>query len=103
MFMNPDLKIQQIEQISSDVLVVNWDDGEQSLLFLKKLRAHCPCAVCKDERENANPLKVLAYDPDSLELKRWRWVGRYAIALEWSDGHDTGIYTYELLKELSEE
>jgi DUF971 family protein len=96
------MKIRQIDQVSSDVVVVSWEDGDQSLLFLKKLRANCPCAVCKDERENANPLKVLAYDPDSLELKRWRWVGRYAIALEWSDGHNTGIYTYEYLRELSE-
>ena len=96
------MKIKQIEQVSSDVLVVSWEDGEKALLFLKKLRANCPCAVCKDERENANPLKVLAYDPDSPELKRWRWIGRYAIALEWSDGHATGIYTYDLLKELSE-
>jgi len=97
------MKIEKIEQISRDVLLIDWDDAEQSLLFLKILRAACPCAICKEERDNPNPLKVLAYDPQTLELKKWRWIGRYAIGLEWSDGHDTGIYTYDYLRELAEE
>jgi len=97
------MRLLKIEQLSQEVLSLSWDDGKKYACFVKKLRARCPCAICRKERENKNPLKVLGADRSGPELTGWNWVGRYAVALHWSDRHDSGIYTYEYLRELCEE
>lgn len=95
---------EHVELISSEVMTIRWDDGHQSIYFVKDLRAKCPCAVCRDEKEKPqqmfNPLNVLNDNPNDFELSGWNHIGRYAISLKWSDGHDTGIYTYDYLREL---
>ena len=96
------LKPDKIEQISGDAVIISWNDGRQCIYNTKMLRNNCPCAVCREEREDDNPLKVLKSDLSTLELVSWKWVGNYAISLEWNDSHDTGIYTYEFLRELCE-
>jgi len=95
-------KPDKIEQISGDSLIIFWSDGKQCLYNTKILRANCPCAVCREEREDENPLKVLKVDPAKIVLVSWKWVGNYAVSLEWSDDHDTGIYTYDFLRQLCE-
>jgi len=97
---SPPVKPVSIEQISGQVLAIEWDDGKRCVYYTKILRANCPCAVCTEERKDKNPLKVLAGDPDKVELVKWRMVGRYAVSFEWSDAHDTGIYTYDFLRSL---
>ena len=97
------LKPETIEQVSSDLLMISWNDGRKCLYNTKMLRQNCPCAVCRDEREDDNPLKVLSTDLSTIELVNWKWIGNYAISLEWNDTHDTGIYTYEFLRELCEQ
>jgi DUF971 family protein len=97
------MRLIKIEQISKEVVVLKWEDGREYACFVKKLRARCPCAVCRQKRENKNPLKVFDSEPADLELTGWHWVGRYALALHWSDRHDTGIYTYEYLRKVCEE
>jgi DUF971 family protein len=57
----------------------------------------------QEERKNRDPLKVLKSDQKQIELVRWEPVGNYAVRLDWSDGHNTGIYTYEYLRQLSED
>ena len=94
------IKPLKIEQISGQVLVIEWDDGKRCVYFARILRANCPCAVCVEERKDRNPLKVLSSDPEKVELVGWRMIGRYAVSFEWSDSHDTGIYTYPFLREL---
>ena len=93
---------EKIEQISGDTLIISWNDGKSCLYNTKTLRANCPCAVCRDEREDDNPLKVLKADLSKIELVSWKWVGNYAVSLEWSDDHDSGIYTYDFLRQLCE-
>ncbi len=100
--MEKKLKPDKIEQISADAVIISWNDGRQCIYNTKMLRNNCPCAVCREEREDDNPLKVLKSDLSTLELVSWKWVGNYAISLEWNDSHDTGIYTYEFLRELCE-
>jgi len=97
------MRLLKIEQISKDILTLHWEDGKSLICPVKKLRARCPCSICRQERENKNPLKVLSSDPPDLELTGWHWVGRYAVSLHWSDRHDSGIYTYVYLRELCEE
>jgi DUF971 family protein len=96
------IKPDHIEQISADSLIISWSDGRKCIYNTKMLRRNCPCAVCREEREDDNPLKVLKTDLSNLELVKWKWIGNYAISLEWNDQHDTGIYTYDFLLELCE-
>jgi DUF971 family protein len=93
-----------IDQISDEVLTITWDDGHNSLYFIRDLRKKCPCARCAGERENedapANPLRVISASLDNLRLNGWEFVGRYAVSFTFSDGHKTGIYTYPYLRNI---
>jgi len=93
-----DLKVQLAEQR----LIVDWADGRKSVYALGDLRRHCPCAQCRKERaEQAdNPLTVLRSAPTNLRVTHARLVGAYAIRLQWSDGHDTGIFDFPYLRTL---
>jgi DUF971 family protein len=89
-----------------DRLVITWSDGKQGVVTWEKLRLNCPCATCREEREKPpdpfrilkpheiprGPLKPVAMPP----------VGYYAYRIVWSDGHETGIYTFDLLRTLCE-
>jgi len=87
-----------------DRLVIDWDDGHHSVYTFRRLRAACPCAGCREERERPpDPLRVLKPGelgpPAPVSMPR---VGRYAYKIAWNDGHDTGIYTLEYLRSLCE-
>jgi DUF971 family protein len=86
-----------------DNLIIEWSDGLKAAIPWKRLRDNCPCAGCKEDRgKPADPFRILK--PNELvplaptAMPR---VGRYAYKIVWSDGHDTGIYTLEHLRELS--
>lgn len=93
-----------IDQISDEVLTVNWDDGHNSIYFIKDLRKRCPCARCAAQKEKegdtSNPLRVITMALDDVKLIAWEYVGRYAVSFKFSDGHKTGIYTYPYLRSI---
>jgi len=97
------VKPEKIDWISETVLSIDWENGEKTVCFTKTLRQNCPCAICQETREKREPLVVLSSDQEHIELTNWRDVGNYAVALVWSDGHDTGIYTHEFLRQLCED
>jgi DUF971 family protein len=75
-----------------------WADGHVSEYLNSQLRAHCPCAGC---RAAAPPgLPIIADSAATLYPVQIGLVGRYAVSVEWSDGHDSGIYSYQTLREL---
>lgn len=81
-----------------DVLIV-WKDGHRSLYRARDLRLACPCATCVEEmtgKKLLDPSSIPAdVHPASLNL-----VGRYAVHFDFSDGHSTGIYTFDYLRGL---
>jgi DUF971 family protein len=83
------------------ILTARWGDGHAGAYPLRLLRAECPCASCKAERQDAadNPFHVLRAVP-SADLVRVEPVGRYGMRLVWADGHATGIYTFAYLREI---
>ncbi len=88
-----------IRQTGPKTLGITWDDGSESLYDVLELRLACPCANYIDEMTGAarlDPATVPA-DVKPLSVKS---VGNYAISIRWSDGHDTGIYSFDRLKEL---
>ena len=60
----------------------------------------CACARCVDEWSGAATLdpSTVPADVHPLQIRN---VGRYAIQIDWSDGHDSGIYPFRRLRELS--
>ena len=77
---------------------VEWDNGEKTALSAAELRSLCPCASCVDELTG-----VRRHDPASVPVdlvhSNLRLVGNYAITMGFSDGHDTGIFTFSMLWE----
>ncbi len=91
----------QIELLSDNQLRVIWPDNHDGLHTANYLRINCRCASCQDENTGRRTL-----DPDgvSLDIKFTNVgrVGRYAIQPSFSDGHNTGIYSFQILRELCE-
>ena len=85
-------------------LTIQWKDALQSELSYRLLREKCPCAYCNATRSGKDPFNILPTSDffEKLRLTDIQRVGRYAVRLVWSDGHRTGIYTFEFLRELSE-
>jgi len=78
---------------------VAWSDGHESWYPSRDLRCACGCASCVDEltgRKTLDDSRV----PADVRVVGIHPVGHYGIAIAWSDGHDTGIYTFERLREL---
>jgi ATP-binding protein involved in chromosome partitioning len=81
-----------------DGLLIEWDQaGHQAFYPARELRLACPCAACVEEmtgRPLLDPATVRAdVRPSSVAL-----VGGYGLRIQWSDGHATGIYTFERLR-----
>jgi DUF971 family protein len=85
-------------------LEIQWKDSYRSELSYRLLRQKCPCAHCDAVRLGKDPFHILPSDDffENLRLVDIQRVGRYAVRLAWSDGHRTGIYTFQFLRELSE-
>jgi DUF971 family protein len=94
------LDVQQI----GDELAIKWDDGGESFIPLETLRRHCPCAGCKGEadiRGNVYRVPSRPLLPEAFRLVRVIPVGGYAIQPVWADGHATGIYTFDGLRQIA--
>lgn len=87
-------------------LTIRWQDGLVSTYPLSLLRSLCPCAQCKVIREGEKKKKsLLTILPGNyagqITVKDAQLVGNYALKLEWSDNHDSGIYSFDYLREIS--
>ncbi|MGI3210405.1 P-loop NTPase [Roseovarius tibetensis] len=82
-------------------LVLGWADGLVSRLAPRDLRLDCRCAKCRDE-VSGNPLLDPESVPLDIRLTRIWSVGNYALGLAFSDGHDTGIYTFKALRDMQD-
>ena len=87
-----------IEQISDVVISIKWSDEHESIYFADHLRKNCPCADC-DSRRSKLAEKAFPFAADA-KIISWEMMGRYAVGFSFSDGHSTGIYIYEMLREL---
>lgn len=81
-------------------LGIEWQDHLQQEFGLWKLRAACPCASCVDEWTGEALLDKNTI-PEDIAIEHLQSVGRYALGITWSDGHRSGIYTYERLRKMS--
>jgi DUF971 family protein len=83
---------------------IAWRDGHTRSYSFDGLRIACPCAECKGGHANMGtitpPFQVQNAPNTGIGLERIEPMGSYALMLVWSDGHSTGMYTWELLRAL---
>jgi ATP-binding protein involved in chromosome partitioning len=90
----------RIAQQGPRQLAITWADGRESVFDVRALRLACACARCVDEWSGAATLDPASIPADVRPL-RIHSVGRYAIQIDWSDGHASGIYPFRRLRELA--
>ena len=90
----------------TEALEITWSDGKRSVYPLKFLRRNCPCAGCQGERDLLGRqllpvLKTVHEGP--IVAEGGELVGNYALRIQWSDGHSSGIYSFRYLRALAGE
>lgn len=91
----------RIEQAGPRHLEIAWADGKVFRYDVADLRRACRCAICVEEWTGKKLLDPASI-PSDIRPLTIRPVGRYALHFEWSDGHTSGIYTFEHLRALGE-
>lgn len=89
-----------IEENDSEV-TIEWSDGGESHYSAVQLRRNCPCAGCVDEWTGKKTLDERSV-ADDLAFRHISIVGRYALNFHFTDGHDTGIFSFAYLRKLSD-
>ena len=91
--------LQIIEESDSEITIL-WSDGAETRYSAAMLRRSCPCATCVNEWTGE---KILRDDnvADDLTFKHTSIVGRYALNFHFADSHDTGIFSFSYLRDLS--
>ena len=85
-------------QLSEDgrAIEVHWADGHRSTYPFKFLRGYCPCADCQGHARKA----LNWQSPEDVDLVGVRMIGNYGISPQWSDGHNTGIFSDNHLRRI---
>lgn len=95
----------ELRLVDESTLRIAWSDGQTRDYTVRELRDACPCATCRELRNAPQPpatsLPVLSpAETRPLRIVAMHPTGRYAYSIHFSDGHDTGIFTLESLREL---
>ena len=90
-------------------LEIQWQDGHVCLYPIAYLRKNCPCATCKtfrEEQASKPKTHLTVFNKTSegpLVATNAEMVGGYALRIEFSDQHDTGIYSFQYLRQICPE
>ncbi len=102
-----DLSPTSIARDGQSSILIEWTDGSSLRYSAAELRKKCPCATCR-EKHGAQEKKAFTMPVLSLEearpltIKHMRPVGNYAYNIAFSDGHDSGIFTFDHLQEMGQ-
>lgn len=88
-----------VKRVSPTQTDISWNDGHQSSYPSWYLREKCPCATCVEEFTGLRRVEHGSI-PSTLERTSISPVGNYALHFGWSDGHSTGIYTFDFLRKI---
>jgi len=91
----------EVDTNDPSVTVINWEDGKVSRYPNRYLRSMCPCAQCVNEVTGERMISLDSIDP-AVRITSVSPVGRYALHFQWSDGHGTGLYSFDTLRKLGE-
>lgn len=73
---------------------ITWADGKESSYSAFDLRDNCRCAACRNELTGERILGEVSKD---IKILKSEIMGNYALGFQFSDGHSTGIYTFDWL------
>ena len=95
----------ELKLVAPHTLRISWSDGQVREYAVSELREKCPCATCRERRTAPSPppteLTVLSpAEAQPLRIVAMHPTGRYAYSIHFSDGHDTGIFTLDSLREM---
>lgn len=97
--MSPNPK--NIDVSLSSGVTIDWSDGHRSAYTLELLREKCPCASCTSgthlKGPSSSPFQLYKR---VLKMEGVEPVGRYALQFKWNDGHSSGIYSFEHLRDI---
>lgn len=88
---------------------IEWDDGHHTHYSFQWLRDACPCATCNEERDQTGRKageqvkqapSLLPMYKEPVKPKEVKPVGRYALSFDWNDGHTSGIYSWDYLRQM---
>lgn len=104
--MNKSVKPRSIDISNSEqVLTIEWADGHKSRLSLFGLRKNCPCVECRgghDKMGRFEPELFRVDPPRTYKILNAETVGNHALKISWNDGHNSGMYRWNLLREMDE-
>ncbi len=96
----------ELQRLADQQLSLTWSDGVEQMISYRRLRDSCPCATCRqpDPPQPADGgLRVLSpAETQPLDIVAMSPVGNYAYHIQFSDGHSTGIFTFDHLRRLGE-
>ena len=95
----PAIEPREIKQEDDSHISITWGDARECRYAAADLRRACPCAQCVNEWTGERVLKAESIS-ENIEIRDFSVVGRYALNFRWSDGHETGIYSFRYLREL---
>ena len=102
--MTGDISIKNFEVVN-ELLLITFSDNSEAIVKLKHMRKKCPCASCEGEKDalgNIYKGPDLILNESIFIITGIQPVGYYGLRPFWKDGHNTGIFTSELLKKLSD-
>lgn len=101
--MTDELDPRQVTNIDVDKAAfvrLTFADGVTAAFPIVSLRLACPCADCNANRQRGRSVSVLAESkPDELRIANIAMQGAWGLNIDWNDGHSTGIYAFEKLRE----
>jgi DUF971 family protein len=113
--MSPQITPTRLDLKKTEKLTIEWQDGRACTYSVSLLRSMCPCALCKLQRDQRDPHQLMTEQAptkktsltvlpgnyaEPIVVKDASLVGNYAMKIEWSDGHDSGIYSFEYLRSI---
>ena len=93
------LRLLEIKRVTEREIMMKWDDGHEVVYSSAHLRRNCECAACVSEHSGKRTLDPASVS-DDIKIDRIELVGRYAIFFNFNDGHGTGIYPFETLRNI---
>ena len=101
--MTDELDPRQVTNIDVDKAVfvrLTFADGMVAEFPIVGLRLACPCADCNAKRQQGRSVSVLAETkPEELSISQIAMQGAWGLNIDWNDGHSTGIYAFEKLRD----
>ena len=91
----------QITEENDREISIKWSDEAETRYTAAQLRRKCPCASCVNEWTGEKILNEASV-PEDTTINSTSIVGRYALNFHFSDGHETGIFSFQYLRKLSE-